>query len=71
MTLRKIGNSVGVTFPKDVLERVGVAEKSEMYLIETEDGLLLKRHDEHFATMMEAYYVVAEQYKNALRELAK
>lgn len=71
ITLRRIGNSVGATFPKDVLDRLGVGEKSEMHLVETEEGLLLKRYDADFADMMEAYEVIAKKYENALRELAK
>lgn len=70
-TFRRIGNSVGVTVPKDILERLGFEEKSEVHLVETEDGLLLKRFDKDFSDAMEAYHVIAKQYENALRELSK
>ena len=70
-TLRRIGNSVGLTLPKDVLERSGLAEKSTVFLVETPDGILIKRYDESFATAMEVYRKGAAEYRDALRELSK
>ena len=69
--LRKVGNSLGVTFPKEVLDRLGLEEKSELHLIETEDGFTLKRHDPELDAVMAAYRKGAKQYYNALRELSK
>ncbi|MEM1056548.1 MAG: AbrB/MazE/SpoVT family DNA-binding domain-containing protein [Bacteroidota bacterium] len=69
--LRKVGNSIGATFPKEILDRLGLEEKSEMIIVETEDGFTLKRYDSDFEAAMEAYHEVAKQYENALRELAK
>ncbi|MEM6326681.1 MAG: AbrB/MazE/SpoVT family DNA-binding domain-containing protein [Bacteroidota bacterium] len=69
--LRKVGNSLGATFPKDLLDRLGLEEKSELHLIETDDGFTLKRYDPDFEAVMEAYREGAKQYANALRELSK
>lgn len=71
VTFRKIGNSIGATFPKEVVEAAGIAEKSTWHVVQTPDGLLLKKHDPEFEAVMAAYRVGAEQYKNALRELSK
>ena len=71
ITLRKIGNSIGATFPKDVLERHGLTEGSTLHLVETVEGLKLMPYDADFEDAMAAYEEVAERYKNALRELAK
>lgn len=71
VTLRRIGNSVGLTIPKDVLERAGLEADSQMHLVETPDGLFLRRYDQDFDDTMAAYRIVAKQYENTLRELAK
>ena len=71
ITFRKIGNSIGATFPKEVVEAAGVTEKSTWHVVQTSEGLLLKPYDEAFERGMAAYRRGAERYKNALRELAK
>mgnify|MGYP002779425764 CR=1 FL=1 len=70
-TFHRIGNSVGLTFPKGVLERVGFDAESQVHIVETPDGLFLRRFDPAFDAVMGAYRVGAEQYRNALRELSK
>lgn len=69
--LRRIGNSIGATFPKEALDRLGLEEKSEMHLLVTGDGFVLKRHDADFEEAMTLYKETAARYRNALRELAK
>ena len=71
VTFRKIGNSIGATFPKEIVEAAGIGEKSTWHVVQTSEGLLLKEYDEAFEKGMAAYRVGAEQYKNALRELSK
>ena len=69
---RRIGNSVGVTFPKDLRERYGIEDKSDLTVVETPEGLLIQPvRDADFAEAMEIFEEISEQYKNALRELAK
>ena len=68
---RRIGNSVGVTFPKDLRERYGIEDKSSLHVVETKDGLLLTRYDTHFQSVVEAAERVEEQFKNTFRELAR
>ncbi len=71
ITFRRIGNSIGATFPKEVVEAAGIDEKSTWHVVQTPDGLLLKKFDEDFERVMAAYREGADQYKNALRELSK
>ena len=71
VTFRKIGNSIGATFPKEIVEAAGISEKSTWHVVQTGGGLLLREYDENFEKVMAAYRVGAEQYKNALRELSK
>ena len=69
---RRIGNSVGVTFPKDLRERYGIEDKSDLTVVETPEGLLIQpARDADFAEAMSAFERVSERYKNTLRELAK
>lgn len=71
ITFRRIGNSIGATFPKEIVEAAGIGEKSTWHVVQTSEGLLLKEYDEAFEAGMAAYREVANQYKNALRELSK
>ena len=71
VTLRRIGNSVGLTIPKDVLDSVGLEEKSTVRLVETPDGLLIRKYDEDFEASWAAYQEIKKQYENVFRELAK
>jgi len=70
--IRKIGNSLGVVIPKEVLARMRVAEGETLYFTETEDGgVRLTPVDEEFALQMEAAERIMRADKNVLRELAK
>lgn len=69
--VRKMGGSVGITLPKEVADRLRVAEGEEVYLVDTPDGVLVTAKDPKFAKVMDAYERGARKYKNALRELAE
>mgnify|MGYP000606673876 FL=1 len=68
--LRKVGNSIGTSFPKKVLDRLGLVEGDIMNLVVTDDGIELVIHDPNFDKVMAAYMPGASQYRNAIRELA-
>lgn len=70
-TIRRIGNSSGLTIPKDLMERLRLAEGDRVHLVETEDGLLVTPYDPDFEDAMAAYDQGARQYRNAMRELSK
>lgn len=69
-TIRRIGNSSGVTIPKDLLDRNHLAEGDRVHIVETEEGLLITPYDPDFAEAMSAYKEGAKTYRNALRELS-
>lgn len=70
--VRKIGNSLGVVIPKDVLTRMNVGEGETLYFTEAEDGgVRLTPLDVEFAAQMEAAEKVMRQDRHILRELAK
>lgn len=71
LKLRKIGNSIGTTFPKEILDKLQVSEGDTLYLTETPDGLQLTAYDPEFEQVMEAASEVTRRYRNALKELAK
>jgi putative addiction module antidote len=71
VTLRKMGGSVGATLPKDMADRLHVQAGDEVFVVETEQGVLLTPYDPNFQKAMKAYERTASKYRNALRELAK
>jgi putative addiction module antidote len=71
VTLRKMGGSVGATLPKDMADRLHVRAGDEVFVVETEEGVLLTPYDPDFQKAMKAYERTASKYRNALRELAK
>ncbi|XDD42905.1 AbrB/MazE/SpoVT family DNA-binding domain-containing protein [Leptospira sp. WS60.C2] len=70
-TIRAIGNSSGATIPKIILEKYNLHEGDTVFLVETENGILLSPYDPEFASAMELYQDASKKYRNALKELAK
>lgn len=68
--LRKIGGSVGVTFPKEVADSFHVQPGDMLNIVRTGRGILLTPYDPVFEEGMRAYEQVNKRYPNALRELA-
>ena len=71
ITLRQVGGSIGATLPKDMAERLNVDVGDEVFVIETEQGILITPYDPAFEQSVMAYKRTASKYRNALRELAK
>lgn len=70
--LIKVGNSVGVVLPKDVLARLGVSLGDVVDLVDDpEGGVRVRRHDAGFAEQMAAAREVMKRRRDALAELAK
>lgn len=70
IALRKIGGSLGATFPKDIIDDLRVQAGDTLTVVRTERGILLTPYDPVFEDGMRAYAEVNAQYRNALRELA-
>lgn len=71
LKVRKIGNSLGVVIPKEVLAKLRVAEGETVYLTESPEGYRLTPYDENFAEQMEAAEKIMREDRDILRELAK
>lgn len=69
--IRPIGNSAGVTIPKEMLERYDLEAGDKVFLQETDNGVLLTPLDPDFAKAMEVARNVSKRYRNALRALSK
>ena len=71
LKVRKVGNSLGVILPRDVIARLKVADGDTLNLTEGPDDYRLSAYDPTFARQLEAGEKVMKRYRNALRELAK
>jgi len=71
LKVRKVGNSLGVTLPKEALADLDVSEGDELYATKTRDGLIVTPFDEKFEKAMKVMNEGAKRYRNTLRELAK
>jgi hypothetical protein len=52
------------------MDRLRVRPGDEMFVVETEDGLLLTPYDPTFEKSLKLYERFSRRYRNALRELA-
>jgi putative addiction module antidote len=71
LKIRKIGNSLGVVLPKEVLMHLNVAEGDTVMISESQDGVRLTSSNPDFAKSMAVFESLNRRYRNALRELAK
>ncbi len=67
----KIGDSLGVTLPNEILQKLKVNEGDSLFVSETADAIQLTSYEPEFREAMVAYRKVSNKYRNALRELAK
>jgi antitoxin MazE len=71
VTVRRTGTSVSATIPKDMADRLRIAEGDRLFAIETEHGVLLTPYDPTVDAAMRAYDRIAKKHRSALRELAR
>jgi putative addiction module antidote len=66
-----VGNSVGLTLPKEVLAKLRVGKGDEVFFTETPDGILMTPYDAEFAAQMDAAEIVMREDRDVLKILAK
>ena len=71
LKVRKIGNSLGVVLPKDVLAKLNVGEGDELSVSETPDGVALKASDEDTAELMKLAEDIMAKRRRVLKALAQ
>ena len=71
LKLTRVGNSVGVVFPKDTLARLKLGVGDTVFLTESPDGFRLTPYDPDFGAQIAVAEKVLKRRRAALRELAK
>ena len=72
MKVRKVGNSLGVVLPKEVLSRLNVQDGDKVFLTEAPDGSYrITPYDPEFEKQIIIGKSVMARYRNTLRALAK
>ena len=71
LKLRKIGSSVGVILPKDLLDSLHLSEGDQVYVNLEKDGLHFSPYDPEFEATIKAFARTRKKYRNALHQLAK
>ena len=71
LKIRKIGDSISVSIPQEILEQMNLKEGDSLYVTQTPDGVCLTPNDPEFKIVMEAAKDISDRYSNALQELAK
>lgn len=69
--LRRIGNSLGVVLPRDLLARAGLTEGDELHIVQSPDGFIAQRTNPEFDAQMAAARLIMRRRRAVLRELAK
>jgi putative addiction module antidote len=71
VTVRKIGNSLGVILPAEAAAALNVEAGDKLFLSDSPDGFRVTPYDPEFARQMAVAAKGMKKYRNALRELAK
>lgn len=71
LKIRKVGNSLGLVLPKEVVARLKVGEGDTVYLTDAADGYRITPMDAGFAAQMAAAEEIMREDRDVLRELAK
>ena len=71
MKLIKIGNSLGLILPKEVLARLKLSKGDVVSITEAPEGYLITPRSAAFAVQMKAAAKIMKRRRTVLRELAK
>ena len=72
LKVRKVGNSLGVVLPKEVVSRLKLHEGDRVFLIEAPDGnYRITPYDPEFERQTKIGKKFMVKYRNTLRALAK
>jgi putative addiction module antidote len=69
--LTTVGNSTGVVFPKEVLEKLRVRRGDVLHLVETPAGIELTPYDPEFSEQITSAEEVMRSDRNVLKKLAE
>ena len=71
LKLTRIGNSVGVVLPKEILSRLRLEAGDSVYLSESPEGYRLTAYDAEFEKQMSVAEKIMRENRDVLRQLAK
>ena len=71
LKLTRIGNSVGVILPKDVLARLKVEKGDRLFLTEATDGMLLTPYDPAVEEQLALGREFMHEFRDTFHQLAK
>jgi putative addiction module antidote len=72
LKVRKVGNSLGVVLPDEVLGRLRATEGEDLYLVEgPNNSYRLTSPDPAFLSKMEKAEEIMGRYRNTLHDLSK
>ncbi len=71
LKVTKIGNSLGVILPRDLLGKLQLDKGDSIFLVDTPDGLRITPYDPAFAEQMEQARVLMRKRRNVINELTK
>ena len=69
--LRKVGNSIGLILPKNIVENLNLKEGDVLEIQDDNKSIKLLPQNPEFAVWAEAYNKANTNFKNALQQLAK
>ena len=70
--LTKIGNSVGLIIPSEMLKSLGLNHKSNVYIEQVQNWVMIRKNETTYASpeVLHVAEKVADRYKDAFEELA-
>lgn len=72
LALKKVGNSTGLIFPKELMLRLGLKPGSEFFVVvDSSGGVRLTPYDPDFEESMNLVDDIMDEYKDTLKALAK
>ena len=72
LKVRKVGNSLGVTLPQEVLKRLHLKAGDKVFLVESPDGSYrITSYDPEFEKQLKLAEEGLNRYRNTLRALAE
>jgi antitoxin MazE len=69
--VRRVGNSLGITLPKTIVDNCHLTVGDELHLIETEQGVVLTPFSPKFSEWAKTYERTDRKYRNTLKALSK
>lgn len=71
LKITKIGNSLGVILPKELLTRLKLDKGDPLFITETPNGYRIAPYDPAFADQMQQARELMKKRRNVLNELSK